>query len=82
MLLRSLLGRGAEQKLGVLKIVINFIDDILIYAPSKEVHDIRLDAVLKRLKEYNVTLNDKKYKSALTAVIKVSDRLHIILSII
>ena len=40
--------------------VINFIDDILIYAPSKEVHDIRLDAVLKRLKEYNVTLNDKK----------------------
>lgn len=40
--------------------VINFIDDILIYADSKELHDCRLAAVLKTLKDYNVTLNDKK----------------------
>ena len=35
-------------------------DDIFIYALSKEDHEIRLAAVLKRLNEYNVTLNDKK----------------------
>ena len=40
--------------------VINFIDDILIYGENKNVHDSRLAAVLKRLKEYNVTLNDQK----------------------
>lgn len=40
--------------------VINFIDDILIYAENKKIHDQRLSAVMSRLKEYDVTLNEEK----------------------
>ncbi|KAJ0176070.1 hypothetical protein K1T71_008244 [Dendrolimus kikuchii] len=40
--------------------VINFIDDILIFGNSEEQHDIRLEKVLKVLKENNVQLNKQK----------------------
>lgn len=39
---------------------INFIDDILVYGGSQEEHDKRLQNILRRMKEYNVTLNEKK----------------------
>lgn len=39
---------------------INFIDDILIYGDSEEEHDLRLQKVLKVLKENNVLLNQEK----------------------
>lgn len=39
---------------------LNFIDDIFIYGTTKEEHDRRVEAVLKRLKETNVTLNEEK----------------------
>lgn len=39
---------------------LNYIDDIIIYGATKEEHDRRVDAVLKKLKERNVTLNEEK----------------------
>ena len=40
--------------------VINISDDILIYAPSVEIHNATLRAVLKRLAEHGLTLNKQK----------------------
>ena len=40
--------------------VINISDDILIYAPSVEIHNATLRAVLKRLSEHGLTLNKQK----------------------
>lgn len=37
-----------------------YIDDILIFGPTKEIHDKRVSNVLKRLKEFNVLLNKEK----------------------
>lgn len=39
---------------------INYLDDILIFAETQKKHDERLTKVLKRLKENNLTLNEKK----------------------
>lgn len=40
--------------------VINFIDDILIYGRDEQEHDLRLQEVLRVLKENNVLLNTEK----------------------
>lgn len=40
--------------------VISYIDDIVVYAPTKEIHDVRLRKVLDRIREYNITLNKEK----------------------
>src|SRR5687768_4551478 len=37
-----------------------FIDDILVYGATSEEHERNLNEVLNRLKENNVTFNDKK----------------------
>lgn len=37
-----------------------FVDDILIFASSKREHDIALKAVMRRLEEYGITVNQKK----------------------
>nr|XP_049707012.1 uncharacterized protein K02A2.6-like [Helicoverpa armigera] len=39
---------------------LNFIDDIIVYGSDEVEHKARLDRVLEVLKEYNVTLNQKK----------------------
>ena len=36
------------------------IDDILVYAKTQEEHDIRLEAVLKRIQKSGLTLNPEK----------------------
>lgn len=41
---------------------VNFIDDIIVYGETKEIHDKNLDAVLKRLQRFNVKLNKQKCK--------------------
>lgn len=46
--------------------VIQFIDDILIYGKTKEIHDQRLRAVLKRCQEINIKLNRDKCKIGLS----------------
>lgn len=51
-----------EQILSGIEGVLIFIDDIVIYAPTKEIHDERLRKVLDRLREYTVTLNKEKCK--------------------
>lgn len=45
-----------------------YIDDILIHGPTKEIHDKRLFALLKRLKERNVTLNKDKCQFGLPEI--------------
>ena len=55
-----------EQILAGCMGVLIYLDDILIFAPSPEEHDIRLKAVMSALDHYGVTLNDKKcvYKAS------------------
>lgn len=38
----------------------NYLDDVLVFGPTKEVHDARLEEVLSRLRQHNVKLNDSK----------------------
>lgn len=45
-----------------------FVDDLLIYAPSKLEHDERLRQVLERCKQINVKLNKDKCKIGLTEI--------------
>lgn len=49
-----------EQILSGLEGCMNFSDDIVIFGPTKEIHDKRLKAVLDRLREFNVMLNKDK----------------------
>ena len=53
------------------------IDDILVYAKTQEAHDIRLEAVLKRIQKSGLTLNPEKCefsKSSLTFLGHVVDK--------
>ena len=45
---------------GDLEGVETFIDDILVHAPTEELHDQRLNAVLERCRKINLTLNREK----------------------
>lgn len=45
-----------------------FVDDLLIYAPSRREHDERLRQVLERCKQINVKLNKDKCKIGLTEI--------------
>lgn len=49
-----------EQMLSGCEGVLVYIDDIVVHAPTKEVHDKRLRNVLDRLREFNVLLNKDK----------------------
>lgn len=51
-----------------LKGVIQFIDDLLVYGPTKEIHDQRLRAVLQRCQDINIKLNKNKCKICLTEI--------------
>lgn len=46
---------------------LNLLDDIVIHAPSPEVHDQRLNMVLDKLRKHNITLNSDKSKKNLNA---------------
>lgn len=52
--------RCIERVLKGLKGVKVFIDDVLVYGATKEEHDLRLKAVLDRLKENGLTINEAK----------------------
>lgn len=49
-----------RQILGGCKGVENYLDDVLVHGRTKEEHDANLAAVLARLKEHNVKLNESK----------------------
>lgn len=57
-----------EQILCGLDGCINISDDIVVFGPTKEIHDERLKAVLKRLQEFNVTLNEEKCEFCATSI--------------
>ena len=44
------------------------IDDLLVHGESQDLHDTRLDAVLKRLEEFKLTLNKSKCLFSVTTV--------------
>lgn len=39
---------------------LNYMDDVIVFAPTKESHETRLRNVIQRLNEFNVTLNKEK----------------------
>ena len=47
----------------------NISDDIIVHAPSQELHDIRLKQVLNRIKERGLTLNKEKCQFNLNKLI-------------
>lgn len=49
-----------EQILSGCDGVLIYIDDIVVHAPNKELHDMRLRKVLDRLREFDVLLNKEK----------------------
>lgn len=49
-----------EQILADLHGVVNYLDDLIIFGSDLTEHDKNLNAVLKRLEEYGVLLNEKK----------------------
>lgn len=52
--------REIERILKGLKGIKVFIDDILVFGATQEEHDSRVKAVLRRLKENGLTINEKK----------------------
>ena len=48
--------------------VLNVSDDILVHAKTPEEHDVRLRLVLQRLKDKNLTINEKKCKFAKSSI--------------
>lgn len=60
--------RCIERVLRGLKGVKVFIDDILVYGKSKEEHDQRVKAVLSRLHEFGLTINEEKCEYGKTTV--------------
>lgn len=55
--------------------VIQFIDDILVFGPSKEIHDQRLRAVLQRCREINIKLNKQKCEIGLTEIVYLGHKI-------
>lgn len=49
-----------EQVLSGLEGVANFSDDIIVFASNKHEHDLRLEAVLRRLNDSGLTVNESK----------------------
>ncbi|CAF1076837.1 unnamed protein product, partial [Brachionus calyciflorus] len=54
--------RVIEQVLSGLDGTMNFSDDIIVFGTTKAEHDARLEAVLKRLNESGLTVNEPKYQ--------------------
>lgn len=48
--------------------VLVYSDDIVVHAPTEELHNVRLRKVLHRLREFNVTLNKEKCKFAVNEI--------------
>lgn len=55
--------------------VMIFIDDVVVYAPTKELHDARLEKVLERFRKYTVRLNKEKCKFGVTEITFIGYRL-------
>lgn len=52
-----------------------YLDDVVVHAPTKEIHDARLRKVLDRFRQYAVTLNKEKCKFGVAEVNFIGHRL-------
>ena len=43
-----------------------YLDDVLVVAATREEHERRLSEVLKKLRDHNITLNQKKCQFGVT----------------
>ena len=57
-----------RQVLTGLEGTMNISDDIIIHGPDRESHDLRLESVLQRLQDKNLTLNKNKCEFGKTSV--------------
>lgn len=64
-----------EQILSGCEGVMIYIDDVVVHAPTKEIHDERLKKVLSRFREFNVTLNKEKCKFRASEIEFIGHRL-------
>lgn len=64
-----------EQILSGCEGVMIYIDDVVVHAPTKEIHDERLRKVLSRFREFNVTLNKEKCKFRASEIEFIGHRL-------
>jgi hypothetical protein len=55
-----------SETLAGLEGVANLLDDVLVFGETREQHDERLEAVLRRLQEAGITLNYNKCKWRVT----------------
>ena len=60
--------RRMMELLGDLQGVVCLIDDVLVHGSTKDGHNQNLDAVLKRMQEANLTLNEEKCQFCTTEV--------------
>ncbi|XP_062541036.1 uncharacterized protein K02A2.6-like [Armigeres subalbatus] len=56
----ELFQKTMEQILSGCDGCLNYIDDVIVHGCDQKEHDMRLEKVLKRLKEWNVILNESK----------------------
>lgn len=64
-----------EQMLTGCEGIMIYIDDVVVYAPTKELHDARLRKVLERFRKYTVRLNKEKCKFGVTEIVFIGYRL-------
>ncbi|XP_055306964.1 uncharacterized protein K02A2.6-like [Sitodiplosis mosellana] len=57
-----------EQILSGCEGVLIYIDDIVVFASTKELHDLRLRKVFDRIRQFGITLNKTKCKFGVTTV--------------
>lgn len=58
----ELFQKTLDNLLSGIENVVIFIDDILVWGETEEIHDKKLNAVLERLKSFDVLLNSQKCK--------------------
>lgn len=64
-----------EQILSGCEGIMIYIDDVVVHAPTKELHDTRLRKVLDRFRQYSMTLNKEKCKFGVAEIEFIGHRL-------
>lgn len=64
-----------EQILNGCEGVMIYIDDVVVHAPTKELHDARLKRIMDRFRQFKVVLNRDKCKFGVTEVNFIGHRL-------
>lgn len=67
--------QNARQILNVCEGIMIYINDVVVYAPTKELHYLRLKKVLDRFRQFSLTLNKDKCKFGVTEIEFIGHRL-------